>query len=120
MNDPRNTLSHRQQSQTDDPLGKSKSDAGSILPGEIRRANELELIAICVALRARYHQDDYILDRANYLTRDEIMIREDYISDGPSFCGKVAGIFWGEACCLTVLGDNGTTDTNWEVIDVEV
>ncbi len=104
----------------DDPLGISKSDAGSILPGDIRKANELELIAICVALRARYHQDDYILDRANYLTRDEIMIREDYISDGPSFCGKVAVIFWGEACFLTVLGDNGTTDTNWQVIDVEV
>lgn len=87
---------------------------------QIRRANELELIAICVALRARYHQDDYILDRCNFLTVDEIMIREDYISDGPSFCGKVAVIFWGEACFLTVLGDNGCTDTNWEVIDQEV
>jgi len=87
---------------------------------QIRPANEPELIAICIALRARYHNDDYILDRCKYLTVDEIMIREDYISDGPSFCGKLAVIFWGEACFLTILGDNGCTDTNWEVIDQEV
>ena len=114
MSDPRNSVLG------DDPLGKLKAYSATILPGVIRKANELELIAIRLALRAKYPNDDYILDRAKYLTVDEIMIREDYISDGPSFCGKVAVIFWGEACFLTVLGDNGCTDTNWEVIDQEV
>lgn len=103
-----------------DPLGKSKSDAGTILPGDIRKANELELIAIRSALRTRYFNDEHLLERAHYLTRDEVMIREDYISDGPGFAGKLAVIFWGEPQFVTIVGDNGSTDTNWEVIEPEV
>jgi hypothetical protein len=104
----------------DDPRGLSKSPAPTIFPGEIRPANALELIAIGVALNARYPNDDYILGRIKYLTCDEIMVREDYISDGPGFCGKLAVIFWGEPQFLTIIGDNGSTDTNWEVIEVEI
>lgn len=104
----------------DDPRGLSKSDAGSILPGDIRRANGLELAAIRIALQFRYYNDEHILDRAKHLTRDEIMIREDYISDGPGFAGKLAVIFWGEPQFVTIVGDNGSTDTNWEVIEVEL
>lgn len=103
-----------------DPLGKSKSDAGTILPGDIRKANELELIAIRVALTRRYFRDEFILERASHLTVDEVMIREDYISDGPGFAGKLAVIFWGEPQFVTIVGDNGSTDTNWEVIDLEL
>lgn len=113
MTDPRNTLA-------DDPLGKLKAHSATILPGVIRRANELELIAIRVALQRRYPNDDYIRDRIIYLTVDEIMVREDYISDGPGFAGKLAVIFWGEPQFLTIVGDNGSTDTNWEVIEVEI
>ncbi len=115
MTDPRNSVLGNDPVRIHDALQHRLQQSG-----EIRRANELELIAIRIALTRHYPNDDYILDRAKYMTVDEIMIREDYISDGPSFCGKVAVIFWGEACFLTVLGDNGTTDTNWEVIDQEV
>ncbi|MHC4237689.1 MAG: hypothetical protein ACYSSM_05495 [Planctomycetota bacterium] len=103
-----------------DPLAKIKAHSASILPGDIRKANDLELAAIKIALERRYFGDDYILDRAKYLAREEVMIREDYISDGPGFAGKLAVIFWGEPQFMTVIGDNGSTDTNWEVIDVEM
>ena len=119
-NDPMPNLAQALEDKIHDPLGVSKSDAGSILPGDIRKANELELTAIKLALLARYFQDDFIIERAGHLTRDEIMIREDYISDGPGFAGKLAVIFWGEPQFVTIVGDNGSTDTNWEVIDPEV
>lgn len=104
----------------DDPRGLSKSPAPTIFPGPIRPANELELIAIRVAVERAYPNDDFITDRLPDLVREEVMVREDYISDGPGFCGKLAVIFWGEPQFLTVVGDNGSTDTNWEVIDVEL
>jgi len=71
-------------------------------------------------LRIRYHADDYILERIPTLLCEEIMVRTDYISDGPGFAGKLAGIFWGEPGFLTIIGDNGSTDTNWQVIEVEI
>lgn len=101
-------------------IEKAKGIAPTIFPGKIRPANELELIVIRVAVERAYPNDEFILDRIADLTGEEVMLREDYISDGPGFCGKLAVIFWGEPQFVTIIGDNGSTDTNWEVIDVEV
>jgi hypothetical protein len=89
-------------------------------PRLIREATLAELVEIRKDLAIRYHGDDYILNRIPHLQRDEIMVRENYISDGPGFAGKLAVIFWGETQFLTVLGDNGSTDTNWQTIDPEI
>jgi hypothetical protein len=85
----------------------------------VRDATLAELIAIRNTLSVRYCNDELLRDRVT-LQRDEIMVRENYISDGPGFAGKLAVIFWGEPQFLTVLGDNGSTDTNWQTIDPEI
>ena len=83
----------------------------------IRQVTPDELELIRLALAARYHSDDYILDRIPTLACEEIMLRENYISDGPGFAGNLAVIFWGEPCFLTVIG---TSDSAWRTIEVEV
>lgn len=85
----------------------------------IRHANVIELEAIREALKVRYPNDDYIQGLIPFIACEEIMVRTDYISDGPGFAGKLAVIFWGEPGFLTIVGDNGSTDTNWEVIETE-
>jgi hypothetical protein len=101
--------------------------------GVIRRATRREYLAILIALTDAADtavpggiNGDYSCLQtltpdtlAEWLTPDMIMVRTDYMSDGPGFAGKLAVIFWGEPELFTVLGDNGSTNTNWEVITPE-
>lgn len=55
------------------------------------------------------------VDLADLICED-IVIHENYISDGPGFWGTLAWIVHGEPQYNTIFGDNGATGTNWEVL----
>ena len=58
-------------------------------------------------------------DRLADLIRQDIMIRTDYVSDGPGFAGSLAVLFWGEPQFITILGDRGSAGIAWEIIKPE-
>ena len=84
---------------------------------DIRSATEPEANLIREALLREYPDDR---ERLADLIGCDLMIRENYISDGPGFAGTLAVLFWGEPCFVTVIGDNGATGTNWEVVTLDV
>lgn len=81
-----------------------------------RWPNTGELYAIKNAL-LKVYPDEW--ERLADLVRQDLMLTDNYISDGPGFMGTLAVLFWGEPCFVTVIGDNGSTGTNWEVIKTE-
>ena len=83
----------------------------------VHTATELEVNAIRRTMLLKYPDER---TRLFGLMTNDLMIRENYISDGPGFAGTLAVYFWGEPQFITVIGDNGSTGTNWEVINLEV
>lgn len=82
-----------------------------------RFARPDELEPICAAIVTDGVLDSYQVER---VACTDILILENYISDGPGFAGTMAFVIYGEPCFTTVLGDNGSTNTNWETYKQEL
>jgi hypothetical protein len=85
-------------------------------PGQCRHPTTRETDHIREEL-IKAHPDEW--ERLADLIPQDLMLMENYISDGPGFAGTLAVLFWGEPCFITVIGDNGSTGHNWEVIQLD-
>ncbi len=91
----------------------------------IRAATEAEAVLIRAAIKADDKYSMELYERIDALTCDEIMIRTDYVSDGPGFVGYLAIVFWGEPEFVTVLGKYHASKPlmysqpdKWETIEI--
>jgi len=89
----------------------------------IRPATDSESVLIRAAIKKdeRYSGGD-LDERIDALHNSEIMVRTDYISDGPGFVGELAVVFWGEPQFVTILckySGRGISPDQWQTIEVE-
>jgi len=98
-----------------------------------RYASKVEVESICMAMTnhygARFFWNAAAWKDAEYtdyfVTPEDIMVREDFISDTPGFTGSIAWVQFGGGpanCCILSKPDtvpNGRHGWTWDVVTLE-
>jgi len=99
-----------------------------------RNATPAEVRSICQAMTSHYgarffwdHEEWIAAGNYDYyVTPDDIIVRDEFISDGPGFTGSIAWVQFGggpECCCILSHPDTSTSPNRhgwvWDVVTLE-